>query len=273
MKVKVPFFSKRILKSFSVIATWILSLFSVFAIFVSFEGKCKWWALAALIGINIITYVLTWFYCNRIKTVSLKIRKTKIIIKEGDLFNESGKRVIAFNEYFDTQVDDVVIAKGSLNGIFIDKHIKNISAFDSHIRNYLSSKTPKFVDEQRGMGKKESYDLGTIVPYDEYLLLAYSRFDQNNRAYLTKEDISKLYLNMWNEIDIVKAYNSIAMPVLGSSGIVRNMNLTPQQLVELILWSFRISGINLTRLATLTIVVHKTMTDDIDFLKLKDYSD
>lgn len=273
MKVKVPFFSKRILKSFSVIATWILSLFSVFAIFVSFEGKCKWWVLAALIGINIITYVLTWFYCNRIKTVSLKIRKTKIIIKEGDLFNESGKRVIAFNEYFDTQVDDVVIAKGSLNGIFIDKHIKDISAFDSHIRNYLSSKTPKFVDEQRGMGKKESYDLGTIVPYDEYLLLAYSRFDQNNRAYLTKEDISKLYLNMWNEIDIVKAYNSIAMPVLGSSGIVRNMNLTPQQLVELILWSFRISGINLTRLATLTIVVHKSMTDDIDFLKLKDYSD
>ncbi len=272
MKIKVPFFSLRIIKSFSVIATWILTLFSIVAIFVSFEGDCKWWALAVLIAINVVTYVLTWVHCNRSKSVALKIRKTKIIIKEGDLFKESGKKIIPFNEYFDTQVDDIVIAKGSLNGIFINSYVENLANLDKHISDYLSSRT-KIVDQTRAMGKIESYDLGTIVPYNEYLLLAYSRFDQNNRAYLTKDDISKLYLNMWNEVDIVKAYNSICMPVLGSSGIVRNMNLTSQQLVELILWSFRISGINLTREAKLTVVVHESMTDEIDFLRLKGYSD
>ena len=272
MKIKVPLFSRRIIKSFSVIATWILTLFSIVAIFVSFEGDCKWWALAVLIAINVVTYVLTWVHCNRSKSVTLKIRKTKVIIKEGNLFEESGKKIIAFNEYFDTQVDDIVIAKGSLNGIFINNYVENVADLDKRISDYLSSRT-KIVDQTREMGKIESYDLGTIVPYNDYLLLAYSRFDQNNRAYLTKDDISKLYLNMWNEVDIVKAYNSICMPVLGSSGIVRNMNLTPQQLVELILWSYRISGINLTRLATLTIVVHESMTDEIDFLRLKDYSD
>ena len=272
MKIKVRFFSLRMLKKFSVIATSILTIFSGVAIFVSFEGDCKWWALVGLITINIVTYFLMWVHCNRSKVVTLKIRKTKIIIKEGDLFKESGNKIIGFNEYFDTQVDDVVIATGSLNGIFINNYVENVADLDKHISDYLSSRT-KIVDQQREFGKIESYDLGTIVPYNEYLLLAYSRFDQNNRAYLTKDDISKMYLNMWNEVDIVKAYNSISMPVLGSSGIVRGMNLTPQQLVELILWSFRISGINLTRLATLTIVVHESMTDDIDFLRLKDYSD
>ena len=129
MKIKVPFFSRRIIKSFSVIATWILTLFSIVAIFVSFEGDCKWWALAVLIAINVVTYVLTWVHCNRSKFVTLKIRKTKIIIKEGNLFEESGKKIIAFNEYFDTQVDDVVIAKGSLNGIFINNYVE---IFKSH---------------------------------------------------------------------------------------------------------------------------------------------
>lgn len=141
MKIKVPFFSRRIIKSFGIIATWILTLFSIVAIFVSFEGDGKLWALAVLIAINVVTYILTWAHCNCSKSVTLKIRKTKIIIKEGDLFKESGKKIIAFNEYFDTQVDDIVIAKDSLNGLFINNYIKNVDDLDKHISDYLSSRT------------------------------------------------------------------------------------------------------------------------------------
>lgn len=272
MKVKVPLLSKRIVMSFSGKLNWILALFSVVALFVPFEGDCKLWAAIILTVIIIITYFLTWLYCNCSKSVTLKIRKNKIVVKEGDLFKQKGKKIIPFNEYFDTQVDDIVIAKGSLNGIYINNYVENVADLDKHIEEYLSSRTKEF-NQQRKIGKNVIYNLGTIVPYDDFLLLAYSRFDKKNRAYLTKYDISKLYLNMWNEIDIVKAYDSICVPVLGSSGIVREMNLSPQQLLEHILWSFRISEINLTRLATLTIVVHKSMTDDIDFERLKYYSD
>ena len=106
------------------------------------------------------------------------------------------------------------------------------------------------------------------------LLLAYSRFDYDNRARLHNDDIVQCYTNMWNEIDIVRGTNSIAFPLLGAGGIIRfEKPYTPQQLIELMLWSFRISGIQLSKNATLTIVVHKTVVNEVDFLKLKNYSD
>ena len=79
---------------------------------------------------------------------------------------------------------------------------------------------------------------------------------------------------MWNEIDIHRGSNSIVLPVLGASGIVRfRKTYTAQQLIELILWSFRISGIRLNKTATLTIVVHESLVNEIDFLKFSNYSD
>lgn len=270
--MKVSPVNNRILKSFGGIATWTFALFSISIIFWPITDNCKWYVFSGLILLHIIIYLFVWLYYNKKKSVTIKIRNTKIKIKEGDLFAETGKKIIAFNEYFDTQVDDIIIAKKSLNGVFMTDYVDNVSSLDQHISDFLSDRTPIFVDGRR-MGKKIKYDLGTIVPYNDFYLLAYSRFDENNRAFLEKDDIAKVYLKMWNEIDIVKACESICIPVLGSSGLVRKMNYTPQQLLELLLWSFRISGINMTRLASITIIVHKTMVNSIDFLKLQDYSD
>lgn len=270
--MKVSLFNKRVLKTFDSIATWALALFSIIIIFMPVTEEYKWYVLCGLVLLHILIYLGVWICYNKTKSVTIKIRNTKIIIKEGDLFAEKGKKVIAFNEYFDTQIDDVIIAKGSLNGIFVTEHISDVASLDRHISDFLSKRKPALVDEQRS-GKKIQYNLGTIVPYEDYYLLAYSRFDKNNCAFLENDDIAKVYLKMWSEIDILKACNSICMPVLGSSRIVRNMDYTPQQLLELLLWSFRISGVNMTRSASITIVVHKTMIDDIDFLKLQDYSD
>lgn len=270
--MKVSFFSKRVIIKFGNIATWTLAIFSVAVIFFPVTEDCKWVVFSALILFHILLYLWVWYRLNSKKIVKLKIRNTKVIIKEGDIFKEHGKKVIAFNEYFDTRVDDIIIAKGTLNGKFIENYVEDIPALDQHITEYLSKKTPVFADQQRS-GKKICYDLGTIVPYGDFFLLAYSKFDENNRAYLDRDDVAKVYLNMWNEIDIHKACKSISIPVLGSSGMVRKMDYTAQQLLELLIWSFRISGVNITRLATLNIIVHPTMVDSIDFVKLKDYSD
>lgn len=270
--MKVSLFHNRILKSFGSIATWTFAIFSIVVIFLPVTDANKWCVLGGLILLHIFIYFGIWIYYNLKKSVAIKIRNTKIIIKEGDLFAEKGKKVIAFNEYFDTQADDIIIAKGSLNGIFVKKYISDVGVLDQHITEFLSNRKPVFIDQQR-LGKKIRYDLGTIVPYEDFYLLAYSRFDENNCAYLENDDIAKVYLKMWSEIDILKACNSICMPVLGSGRIVRKFDYTPQQLLELLLWSFRISGVNMTRLASITIVVHKTMVDSIDFLKLQDYSD
>lgn len=275
MKIKVHVWDKQVYQAFGKWTTWTLAIFSVAVLFLPIE-KIKWWLLVGLLGTHGIIYILCWVYCNNIKKVKLTIGGNFVIVKEGDLFAESGKKVIPFNERFDTDVDDIIVAKKSLNGLFVTEHCKNVKDLDKGIKNYLSQNRKTSVvtvDQSVPSRKKIIYKLGTIVPYDDYYLLAYSHFDDLNRAYLNKSDVIDLYMRMWEEIDIVKAHNSVAMPVLGSSRLVRGFDLPPQQLIELILWSLRISKVKFTRSSNLTIVIHSSMIDDINLLNLKCYSD
>ena len=270
---KLKFINKKTLSCFWPIASGILAIFSLIALFIDFDTKAKWYFLGVLIFVLIATYVSIYIFHRKKKRVTLKIRQTKIVIKEGDIFEQEGKKLISFNEYFDTIVDDKIIAKGSLNGIFIENHVEDVKALDEHIAKELNNRTPKFADEQRPNGKQIKYDLGTIVPYGDYLLLAYSRFDSNNRAYMNKEDIPVCYMNMWNEIDIYRATNSISIPLLGGGNFVRKQTYTPMEWLELLIWTFKVSGINLSKNATLNIIIHKSVAGEINFLRLKDYSD
>ncbi len=54
--------------------------------------------------------------------VHLAINGMDIDIVVGDLFATDGVKVIPFDEYFDIQVDDKVISRNSLNGIFIKRY-------------------------------------------------------------------------------------------------------------------------------------------------------
>ena len=142
-------------------------------------------------------------------------------------------------------------------------------------QSYSRGKKPAFVNEPRLAGKTVRFELGTV--YDDgndYLLMAYSRFDTYNRAYLAQEDILRCYTNMWSEIDKIRGNNSISIPLLSGSGLVRfRKDYSPQQLIELLLWSFSISGIHLSRSATLRIVLEKDSVQDISVLRLLDYSE
>ena len=52
----------------------------------------------------------------------MAINGMDIDIVVGDLFVTDGVKVIPFDEYFDIQVDDKVISRNSLNGIFIKRY-------------------------------------------------------------------------------------------------------------------------------------------------------
>ena len=72
--------------------------------------------------------------------VHLVINGMDVDIVVDDLFCTEGVKVIPFNEYFDIKVDDRVISKNSLNGIFIEMCIRDrlglpmIAGSDAHER-------------------------------------------------------------------------------------------------------------------------------------------
>ena len=68
-------------------------------------------------------------------SITLTINNTNVNILFGNLedFND-GIETVNFNEYFDVIVDDKIIAHNSRNGIFIDKHINDVRAFEKRNR-------------------------------------------------------------------------------------------------------------------------------------------
>jgi len=278
--MKINFFDRNVVRRYGSIISWFSAVVSIVAIVIPFpETWSRKIALIALFSCFGLVYLCTWLWANKLNEVTITIRNTKIVIKEGDLFTENTKKVIPFNEYFDTHVGDGIIDEKSLNGIYIKKKANRSPSdlYNDIVLNLqdVRRKTPLSVDSERKSGGKIRFELGTL--YDDgndYFLLAYSRFDDQNRAYLSQNDLLRCYINMWSEIDILRGINSVSMPVLGGSGLVRfSKDPTPQQLVELLLWSFRVSGINLSRNCTLNIIVHKGMLENINFLKLLSYSD
>lgn len=277
--MNVRFFERNVFKKYGEIITWGSVILTFLSVIIPFpEGWSRLWAVIILAALFIFVYIGVWIWANKKKSATIYLHGTKIMIEEGDLFTAPGKRLIPFNEYFDTEVGNGVIDEKSLNGQYLIKFSKKTpSDLNKSILEQLSRKgrKPSLVDESRLVGNKVKYELGTI--YDDennYLLMAYSRFDSDNRAYLTQEDLLQCYINMWNEIDKVRGNNSISIPLLGGSGLVRfRKDYSPQQLIELLLWSFSISGIHLSRSATLRIVLGADVVHDIDMLRLLAYSE
>jgi len=273
--MKVSFFDKRILRGFYGALSVISVITSIIFLFVEIDTKCKTTiGLNALIIIAIL-YIGIWIHSNVRQSIQLKINNSEVEVKFGDIFSEQADfKVIAFNEYFDTLVDDKVIAKSTLNGIFINKFFKDkveeldgIISADAHLREVIVAE-----NVARSVGKKTKYKLGTICVVNDYLLTALTHFDDDNRAYLEIHDYINCLLNFWNEVDRVYAGKTVALPILGS-GITRFKgydNISDQELLELIIWTFKVSRIKFTYPSKVKIVVYKNKSDKTNLLKLKD---
>ena len=272
--MKVRFWDKGVVSIFARLESLFLTCFSIAAIFIPFDKYTKKWALFSLFFISICLYFAVVLFANKTKIVKIRIRNTRVVIKEGDLFKEHGKKVVPCNDLFSTQVDDIIVAKGSIHGQFILNCVLDIDKLKAAIKEQAIKRHIKIlIDQEKEPNDQIRFNVGTIIPFEEYLLLAYSKFDNENKASLKGDSFSKCYTSLWKEIDKFRAAESICLPVLGAGGIVRfDQNYSAQQLLEMMLWSFRISGVNLARQATLTIVVHKSTSPEINFWRLKSFS-
>jgi len=216
-----------------------------------------------------------WLIENFRRKIKLNINNSRLIIKTGDFFREDSLKVIGVNEYFDNIVDDKIISSSSLHGKYIiQRYKRNIDELDKRIDEDIRLQELKAeYNSDRQVGKKQKYKLGSIFIDDDYILTAFAKFDNQNRAYLHINDYINFLLNFWNEIDIVYAGRSIVIPLFGS-GITRFKeydSISEQELLELIIWSFRLSRIKFKYPAKATIIIHESISDKINFTKLKEW--
>ncbi|EHS54840.1 macro domain-containing protein [Paenibacillus sp. Aloe-11] len=273
--MKVPFFDKKILHIFYGFLNAISVITSIVFLFVEIDPKIKMVIGGGALALLVLVYIGIWAHANMRRSIKLTINTSEIEVKFGDIFSEEADlKAIAFNEYFDTLVDEKVISSSSLNGIYIKKFYQGNTAVLDEIISSDPHLPEMIVYENAGrtVGKKTRYRLGTICTVDDYLLTAFSRFDDRNKAYLEMNDYINCLLNFWNEIDRVYAGRTVALPVLGS-GITRFRgyeNILDQELLELIIWTFKVSRIKFTFPSKVKIVVWQKKQEKINLLALKD---
>jgi len=272
-KIKVGLFNKTLLKDWLAFLSPISVIVTCFSIAISIPDKYKILTIISILILFIVIYIVLWLRANLLNKIELTINNSKVEIKIGDIFTEQGLKVIAFNEYFDTQVDNVIISESTLNGMYIKREIQDVEELDGLIEQdeHLNDSKIEF-NKNRKLGKKDKYKLGTIFQNNDYLLTAFSKFDNNNRAFLHMNDYVNFLLNFWNEVDIVYNGRSICIPLLGA-GMTRFKGydtISDQELLELLIWSFKISKIKFTYPSAVSIIIHETKKDKVDFYKLKE---
>ncbi|MGI2135560.1 macro domain-containing protein [Shewanella baltica] len=275
--LKVGFFDKKIRSEFYKYSTGITGAVAAFVLFWDIPKCAKTPAGFICISILIFIYLSLWNRANKLKKIDLSVEGSTVTIKEGDIFSEKGLKVIAFNEYFDTLVDDRVIAHKSLNGIFITKHMScSIDEMDEHISQYFFAKEDVLdINRERLFGKQQKYELGTICVWEDYLLTAFSKFNEHNEARLTMPEYLGFLINFWDRVNRVYAQRSISVPIFGA-GITRikeHRNISDEDLLKIMLWTFRISEMRFTHPAKLTIVVHESRIDKINLFDLQSARD
>lgn len=154
------------------------------------------------------------YYHNK-DGVHLVINGTDVDIVVDDLFGTEGVKVIPFDEYFDIKVDDKVISKNSLNGIFIERY-----ADRDALKRTIEEEQLSLLKPYKARNGRTCYPLGTIKECEGFALLAFTHMDEVNRACLHRGQYEECLLNMWDELDRMYAGRRVVLPLLGS-GITR----------------------------------------------------
>ncbi len=270
---KIRFFDRRVVSQFLEYISAISTALSLFLIFVDIPDSTKILLGVIFILGLVIGYITLWIHSSTLENIDLNIEGSTVTIKTGDIFEEPGFKVIAFNEYFDTLVDNKIISEESLNGIFINKFFsRSTRVLDDHVHSYNFEEGDVACDNvERKHGKTRRYNIGTVCVYEEYILAAFSKFDDSNRATLTMPEFLEFLIKFWDKVNKVYAQKNVSVPIFGS-GITRikeHRNISDEELLKIMLWTFRISEMRFKYPAKLTIVIHESKINQINLLDIK----
>lgn len=270
MKVKIS--DRMVFRGFLEKVSIISAFFTIVFIFVDIPAQYKTYAGMLVAFIFVCLYLGLWWWYNELKKVNLLIEGSRVVVQTGDIFKQQGLKAIAFNEYFDTQVDDKIISKSSLNGIFIETYSNmSLDGLDNLIDNYQFDEDVLIESGVERLGKSKKYKLGTICILDDYLLVAFSKFDRQNKAVLSMPEYLEFLISFWDNVNRVYSQKDVSVPIFGS-GITRikeHKNISDEDLLKIMLWTFRISEMRFKYPAKLSIIIHEGKIDSINLLDIK----
>ena len=222
--------------------------------------------------------VCTFFTRKPVISVSQKLpgRDIELEIKVGNIFREKGAKVISINTTFDTDIDNGIIAKDSLQGQFTKKFYKSVEKLDNDINSQLSKYSPVSHLSLKERGKKERYELGSVVqvrPKNQIFYLA-AIADFNNDGVIIGRSLDELKLcleKLWHYIGKCGETDPVIIPLMGS-GRAR-LTETRETIAQEIINSFieACESKKFCRKLTIIISPYDYQQYDLNLYELRDY--
>jgi len=196
--------------------------------------------IAPLITVVVISIIYTAVKIRHPSKIKIPIRhtNTQIEIKFGDIFKEDGFRVIAVNEFFDSEIG-LPVSANSLHGIFLSRCFGGHSqAFDQIIEEELKDSPGENVT--RPQGKERKYPIGTTatipVNNDHYLCFALTKTEINTcKAYADMPTLWQALIGLWQKARISVGGSALVLPLVGSG--LSGISIPTRELLDLVVLS------------------------------------
>lgn len=219
------FKDKDFWKNFVSALATLASLATLITFLFDWRAKCiSSWILIALSILTIgICFTYGWWMIRRKKKISIDIHPSfKVEIEFGDLFdrNHQGIFVIPVNEYFDTQLEDLLVTSSSVMGTFINKYWKDrVGELDDKIGRALNG-IPYEEEVGRQPGKRYKYKLGTCANImdggNDYVLVVTTKKNDAGQSILSKKDYPIVIEGLFKHLDSIRQKRKIYMPLFGT---------------------------------------------------------
>lgn len=203
----------------------------------NFTAKGAGWLLA----FSIIAVSFAFWRAWPARRVEFQIPASDTLceVRFGDVLEGPGLVVIAVNEYFDSELGDLVSAD-TLHGQFIETKLAGRSQYFDQLTNAALVEVEPIGSVTRVRGKCDKYAIGTVACVDvqdtRYLLAALSHTDLRTlKASATVTDLWNCLTGIWCASRQHSNGQPVKIPLIGSgqSGV----GLPPRHLVEVIMAS------------------------------------
>ncbi|KGB50927.1 hypothetical protein LH61_05400 [Leuconostoc mesenteroides P45] len=278
--MKISFANKYLLDNVTRQVGYVFAISSGILTFLDFSKNIKLFIFVGTLTISLVIYIANLIFANLMSFTTFKVGESEIRIQKGDIFsneifnNPDFIKVINANEYFDTIVNEEIISKRSVHGKFLLRSDVDVSQVNDAIKKDKRLNKRHKVGENldREEGNQIKYELGSIFKYsDDVFLTALTHFDEYNKAYLSIQDFIRFLINFWDEIDELYAGRTVVITLFGSNlARLDNNTYSNTQILDTILWTFRLRRIKFKKPTKLIILLDKETNQKINYYKIKD---
>ncbi len=217
-----------------------------------------------LLIVYMLSLISTFLYYRFRRSTSIKGRNYCIKVQYGNLlkidviknfiFRKKCWRVISFDECFTTSIgtEKWQINEDSICGQYLKKHpISDMQQLIDRVGLAPSENKSKFQNNV-------CYASGSIIPREGVFLMAFAKLNQEGLGEISYKEYLECLNLLWNEIDNYYGQKDVYISVIGS-GVTRmnDMELTTQELLDTIIYSYKLNRKKIKSPAELHIVCRK----------------